>query len=162
VSNQISWLCIGIASLRFRSAIRAQNLEHLLPYKNWTYPYGPLLAIILNSVLILVQGWKCFSPHFKAVDFVSFYIEIPVMIVMFLGWKLAKRTRLVHRGEMDLITDRYNLVESEGVHVGSSMVGLDHGVESGGGEGERKGFWGGVQEKSFLGWVKKVGMWLFL
>ena len=38
-----------------------------------------------------VQGWSSFTPHFAAVDFVSFYIEIPVMIVMYLGWILVKR-----------------------------------------------------------------------
>ncbi|KAJ6133828.1 amino-acid permease [Penicillium sp. IBT 18751x] len=108
VSNQLSWICIGLASLRFRAAVREQGIEHLLPFKNWTYPYGPIFAVGLNIVLVLVQGWKCFSPHFKAVSFVSYYIEIPVMLVMFVGWKLIKRTKFVHKSEMDLRTDRYD------------------------------------------------------
>ncbi|CAI7570609.1 unnamed protein product [Penicillium bialowiezense] len=108
VSNQLSWICIGIASLRFRSAVRAQGIEHLLPFKNWTYPFGPIFAIVLNSFLVLVQGWKCFSPHFKDVDFVSYYIEIPIMIFMFLVWKLVKRTKFVRKMNMDLRTDRYD------------------------------------------------------
>jgi AAT family amino acid transporter len=32
--------------------------------------------MVLNAVIILVQGWSCFSPKFKAVDFVSMYIEL--------------------------------------------------------------------------------------
>lgn len=108
VSNQLSWICIGLASLRFRSAIRSQGLEHLLPFKNWTYPYGPIFAVGLNIVLVLVQGWSCFSPHFQRVNFVSYYIEIPIMIIMFLGWKLIKRTHFVRKSEMDLRTDRYD------------------------------------------------------
>lgn len=106
VSNQISWICIGLASLRFRSGIKAQGLEHLLPFKNWTYPWGPIFAVGLNSVLVLVQGWSSFSPNFQGVNFVSYYIEIPVMIVMFVGWKLVKRTKFVRVSEMDLTTDR--------------------------------------------------------
>jgi AAT family amino acid transporter len=30
-------------------------------------------------------------PTFTAVDFVSFYIEIPAMLVMFIFWRLVKR-----------------------------------------------------------------------
>lgn len=106
VSNQLSWICIGIASLRFRAAIKKQGLEHLLPFKNWTYPYGPIVAIGLNSVLVLVQGWTAFSPSFGAVDFVSYYIELAIMVVMFVAWKLIKRTKIVKLEEMDLVTDR--------------------------------------------------------
>jgi AAT family amino acid transporter len=104
VSNQLSWIAIGFASLRFRSGIKAQGLEHLLPFKNWTYPYGPVFSVVLNSVLVLVQGWSCFSPKFQAVDFVSFYVEIPVMLVMFVAWKVIKRTKWVKLEEMDLVT----------------------------------------------------------
>lgn len=107
VSNQLSWIAIGIASVRFRAAIRRQGKEHLLPFKNWTYPWGPWTCIILNCVLVLVQGWSSFSPSFSAVDFVSYYIELPVMLVMYVGWKVIKRTEVVKLEEMDLETDRY-------------------------------------------------------
>lgn len=62
---------------------------------------------MLNSFLVLVQGWSCFSPHFKAVDFVSFYIELPLMLIMYGVWKLVKRTKFVKLEEMDLVTDVY-------------------------------------------------------
>lgn len=107
VSNQLSWIAIGLASLRFRRAIQLQDKEHLLPFKNWTYPWGPLLSVILNTVIVLVQGWSCFSPTFNAVSFVSLYIELPIMFVMYVGWKLIKRTKLVGLDEMDLETDTY-------------------------------------------------------
>lgn len=107
VSNQLAWIAIGIASVRFRSAMKLQGKEHLLPFKNWTYPWGPWLCIILNVVIVLVQGWSCFSPSFSAVDFVSYYIELPIMGVMYVGWKLIKRTSIVQLAEMDLETDRY-------------------------------------------------------
>ncbi|KAK9562524.1 Basic amino-acid permease [Aspergillus fumigatus] len=156
VSNQISWVCIGIASLRFRAAIRRQNLEHLLPFKNWTYPVGPIIAVGLNIVLILVQGWSCFSPSFQAVDFVSFYIEIPIMIVMFLAWKLVKQTRFVHLDEMDLVTDRYDL-------------NAEHAESDGNADGDSPSRVGRIlhikqlqSEKGVLGKLKRVGMWLFL
>lgn len=147
VSNQLSWIAIGFASLRFRSGLKAQNLEHLLPFKNWTYPWGPIFSVVLNSVLVLVQGWSCFSPTFKAVDFVSFYVEIPVMLVMFLGWKVWKKTKFVKLHEMDLVTDRF-----------------DHGMT----EEEREkaldaaklGQWSA--EQGWQGKLKCIGQWLFV
>lgn len=106
VSNQLSWIAIGIASIRFRAAIRAQDKEHLLPFNNWTYPWGPWFSVLLNSFLVLVQGWKSFSP-FDGVTFVSLYIELAIMFVMYLGWKVIKRTKIVALKEMDLETDTY-------------------------------------------------------
>jgi AAT family amino acid transporter len=130
VSNQLSWISIGIASLRFRAGLKAQGKEHLLPFKNWTYPWGPILAIVLNSFLVLVQGWSCFSPTFSPVDFVSYYIELPIMAIMFIGWKLIKKTKFKKASEMDLVTDVYTKDDIE------------------------------PEEKGWLGKGKRVGGWL--
>jgi AAT family amino acid transporter len=107
VSNQLSWIAIAIASLRFRRAVRIQGKEHLLPFKNWTYHWGPRIAVGHNSFLVLIQGWSAFSPTFDAVSFVSYYIELPVMLIMYVGWKLWKRTKIVKLEDMDLETDVY-------------------------------------------------------
>jgi amino acid permease len=96
VSNQLSWIAIGITSIRFRSALALQGKTHLLPFRNWTYPVGPYFVVVLNSVLVLVQGWSCFSPHFDGVSFVSFYIELPVMLVMYGGWCCAQQPGIGH------------------------------------------------------------------
>lgn len=108
VSNQLSWIAIGFASLRFRMAIRKQGLEHLLPFKNWAYPWGPVFSVVMNSFLVLVQGWSSFAGGFKPVDFVSYYLQLPVMAVMIIGWKILKRTHFVRLEEMDLETDRFD------------------------------------------------------
>jgi AAT family amino acid transporter len=113
VSNQLSWIAIGIASLRFRAGLAKQGKTHLLPFRNYTYPYGPWLSVILNIVLVLVQGWSCFSPAFDGVSFVSFYIELPIMLIMFLGWKFWKRTKFVRLENMDLETDVYEVQPGE-------------------------------------------------
>ncbi|QPH10363.1 hypothetical protein C2857_001642 [Epichloe festucae Fl1] len=113
VSNQLSWIAIGIASIRFRAGLERQGRTHLLPFKNWTYPYGPWAAVFLNSFLVLVQGWTCFSPSFDGASFVSFYIELPVMLAMYVAWKLYKRTKLVKLEEMDLVTNVYTADEEE-------------------------------------------------
>ncbi|EZF71495.1 hypothetical protein H105_06449 [Trichophyton soudanense CBS 452.61] len=141
-------MAIGYSSLRFRQAVRMQNLEHLLPFKNWTYPWGPILSIGLNGLLILVQGWSSFSPKFKPVDFVSFYIQLPVILCMFLTWKfVVKKTKLVKLEEMDLLTDRYE----EARVAGAADLGAPSAVEVADGPNNK---W---QNK-----LKGAGQWVFL
>jgi len=62
---------------------------------------------------VLVQGWSCFSPEFDPVSFVSFYIELPIMLIMYVAWKVLKRTKFVKLDEMDLVTDVYTADEEE-------------------------------------------------
>jgi AAT family amino acid transporter len=112
VSNQLAWLAIGATSIRFRGALERQGKTHLLPFKNWTYPWGPWISVVLNIVIILVQGWNSLSP-FSAIDFVSYYIELPVMLVMYLGWKWFKKTKIVSYEKMDLETDVYVISEED-------------------------------------------------
>ncbi|RDL34448.1 Uncharacterized protein BP5553_07576 [Venustampulla echinocandica] len=113
VSNQLAWTAIGVTSLRFRAAVKAQGKEHLLPFKNWTYPWGPRISIVMNIVIILVQGWSSFSPKFSAIDFVSYYIELVAMFVMYVAWKVFKKTKIVGLAEMDLETDVYTVGEED-------------------------------------------------
>lgn len=113
VSNQIAWLFINFTSIRFRRALELQGKTHLLPFKNFTYPYGPYINVVAIVAIILIQGWSCFSPTFVAVDFVSYYIQIPVMILFYTIWKFAKKTKVVKLSEMDLVTDVHTVTEED-------------------------------------------------
>lgn len=110
-------------------------------------------------MLILVQGWSCFSPTFQPVDFVSYYIEIAIMLVMFVGWKLIKRTKYVRLDEMDLETDRYTFIPQER----DDAAEMDLGPQTQAQSTQRKMFSVPLGEKGGL-WtarLKRFGMWLF-
>ena len=51
-------------------------------------------------------------------DFVSYYIELPIMVLMFVIWKLVKRTKFVKASEMDLVTDTFTKDEKEIIQGG--------------------------------------------
>lgn len=93
VSNQIAWLSIGLASWRFRQAWLRQgrSLDEMKFRVAWTWPWGPPFVITSVIILILVQGWSSVIPRFSPVDFISFYLELPVMVLMYIGWLLLKR-----------------------------------------------------------------------
>ncbi|KAF5344169.1 hypothetical protein D9756_011404 [Leucocoprinus leucothites] len=75
VSDQIAWFSIGLASWRFRKAwvIQGRSLDDMKFRVAWTWPWGPA---------------------FVPIDFVSYYIKIPVMIVMCIFWMLIQRPGL--------------------------------------------------------------------
>ncbi|KZP12388.1 hypothetical protein FIBSPDRAFT_754937 [Athelia psychrophila] len=93
VSNQIAWFSIGLASWRFRRAWVRQGrpLSELKFCAGWTWGWGPPFVVITVAALIIIQGYSSVIPVFTAVDFVSLYIEIPVMLVMYLAWMLIRR-----------------------------------------------------------------------
>lgn len=117
VSNQIAWFSIGLASWKFRSAWLKQgrSLDDLKFRAAWTWPWGPAFVIIAVLFMILVQGWSSVIPKFEAVDFVSFYIQIPTMLVMFVLWMVVtglrsaprkNLTRAFPNGQVDLCSVR--------------------------------------------------------
>jgi len=64
-----------------------------------------------------VQGWSSIIPKFTAVDFASFYIEIPVMIAMYVTWMLIKQPgasskALITRSPLDSPTASTPLIPS--------------------------------------------------
>ncbi|KAF9268756.1 hypothetical protein L218DRAFT_977212 [Marasmius fiardii PR-910] len=93
VSNQIAWLSIGFASWRFRTAWIKQGrpLEELKFRSAWTWKWGHHFVIVAVICLILIQGWSSIFPTFSTVDFLSLYIEIPVMVVMTFVWLFVRR-----------------------------------------------------------------------
>ncbi|KAH7100732.1 amino acid permease/ SLC12A domain-containing protein [Auriculariales sp. MPI-PUGE-AT-0066] len=114
VSNQIAWLSIGLTSWRFRKAWvkQGRSLDDLkFQGARWTWGWGDKFVVIGVAVLILVQGWSSFSPSFDAVSFVSYYIQIPAMIVFWAVWKLVHRRPFIDHATVDLAKDEH--IETE-------------------------------------------------
>lgn len=63
------------------------------------------------------------------------------MIVMFLAWKLFKRSHFVRRSEMDLHTDRYDGGQDDTYRI-------DEAEEE-------------TQRKGIVGKLQRFGQWLF-
>ncbi|EGO25175.1 hypothetical protein SERLADRAFT_368585 [Serpula lacrymans var. lacrymans S7.9] len=113
VSNQIAWLSIGIASWRFRKAwIKQGRPLHEIKFRAaWTWPWGPPFVVLTVTALIIIQGWSSIFPIFSAVDFVSFYVEIPVMVVMYIVWMLTRRNAC------DSIDEGTPLIRTQGQRI---------------------------------------------
>lgn len=109
VSNQLAWLSIGLASLRFRRAwtLQGNSLDDLLWHPKWTRFWGPPFVIFAVVAIWGVQTYSAVAPHFGIVDFLSLYLQLPVFLVLFAGWKLFRRSKFVDLKTVDLAADVY-------------------------------------------------------
>lgn len=98
----VVWGSVCFYQIRFRQAMKlhGRSIDEI-PYKGLWYPFLPILGIIINIFLALIQGWSFFKP-FSAKDFVDAYILLPFFFVLFFFLKLVNRTKWVNLSEVDL------------------------------------------------------------
>lgn len=100
----ITWLGIAISHYRFRRAYVAQGRDlNDLPYKARWFPFGPLFAFALCFVVILGQNVAAFTG--ETIDWYGVavsYISIPLFLVIWLGYKWTKKTKVIPLKECDL------------------------------------------------------------
>ncbi|KAI1173507.1 amino acid permease/ SLC12A domain-containing protein [Nemania sp. FL0916] len=103
----VAWAFIGITHLRMRRAwvLQGHSVDDL-PYRALFYPFGTWFVVLLNLFLVFISGYSVFIGGFAAVDFVFDYIVIVIFTLLFLGWKIIKRTKFVNLREVDLVTGR--------------------------------------------------------
>ncbi len=98
---------IATVHIRFRKGLAAQGQSvDTLPFKAMWYPYGTYFALAANVFLVFFQGYTAFLNPFSAKDFVVNYILLPVFVLLLVGYKLLKKTKLVKVEEMDIWTGR--------------------------------------------------------
>ncbi|ODV81369.1 uncharacterized protein CANTADRAFT_19011 [Suhomyces tanzawaensis NRRL Y-17324] len=98
----IVWGNVCFYHIRFRQAWKLQGRSvDELPYKGLWYPYLPILGIVLNVFLALIQGWSYFKP-FDAGNWVDAYVLLPFFGVLFVFFKLVNRTKWVKLSEVNL------------------------------------------------------------
>ncbi|KAI0147383.1 amino acid permease/ SLC12A domain-containing protein [Xylariaceae sp. FL1272] len=103
----VAWAAIGVTHVRMRKAWVLQGCSvDDLPYKALFYPYGTIFVIVLNVFLVFISGYSVFIGDFAAVDFVVDYIVLVVFAVLYVSWKVFKRTKIVDLGSVDLVTGR--------------------------------------------------------
>ncbi len=104
LAGLIAWIGIAFCHYRFRKAYIAQGkrLEDL-KYKAKWYPFGPILAIILCMVVILGQNYQAFFNHtFSWYGIFVTYISLFIFILLYFGYKLIKKTKIISPLEANL------------------------------------------------------------
>ncbi|KAG6373887.1 amino acid permease-domain-containing protein [Boletus reticuloceps] len=113
ISALLVWGSIGLISLRFRVAWKAQGRPLSdLPYTQPCYPLLPIGVVVLALLLFIAEGYSAVELQpFSARNVVATYIGVVLYVVLYVGYVayerfvLGKRTHLVPLLEVDLETD---------------------------------------------------------
>lgn len=100
VAGFIAWLGIAISHYRFRKAFIAQghSLDEL-KYKAKLFPLGPIIAMLL--CIIVVVGQFFVNQDFSFLGFMVAYVGAIIFILLFIVYKIVKKTKLVKLEEAD-------------------------------------------------------------
>ena len=95
------WTFIG-----WYSALKAQGIDrNTLPYKAPLAPYGAWLAIVIGCLTMLFIGFDVFVP-WSTEGFVTSYFGLGFGVVMFILWKVVKRTKFVKPETCDIYSGK--------------------------------------------------------
>lgn len=111
----IFWMTIFVSNWRWRVAQQVQGRdiisEEPYSYRQLGYPWAPLFGFTAVLFILLCNGYTSIDPiagEAGATTFFANYLGVPVLIVMWAGWKLWHRTWwfFVKPETVDLDTDR--------------------------------------------------------
>ncbi|KAI7535618.1 amino acid permease [Hortaea werneckii] len=90
--------------LCWMKACKAQGLDRdALPYKSRFQPFAAWYGLIGCTVMAFVGGYPVFLPgSWDTPSFIFSYFMIALCPILFVGWKVIKRTRLRKPHEVDL------------------------------------------------------------
>lgn len=117
ISGFLSWILLSFTYIRWKKALKVQNLEDRVTFKTPLQPYGAYFVIFFIGILSLTNGYAVFF-HFKAADFIAAYITIPVFLALYASHRiysmywLGVKNWVTPLAEVDLTTG-LDLIEQE-------------------------------------------------
>lgn len=93
--------------LAFYKACKVQGLDRkTLPYYGYFQPYGTWFALGFEICVVFVYGYSTFLPGAFTLDsFFTYYTMVFVAPLLFLFWKVVKKTKWIKPHEVDLVWD---------------------------------------------------------
>jgi len=104
----IDFIVMGVTYIFFFRALEAQGIDRAtLPYRGWWQPWCSYVAVAGEATILAAYGYVVFLPgYWDLGTFFSYYTMVFVCVVTYVGWKVLKRTRVVHPSQADLVWDR--------------------------------------------------------
>jgi lysine-specific permease len=99
----LAWLGVAISHYRFRKAYIAQGRDlNQLAYRAKWYPFGPILAAVLCTIIIVGQDISAFTGgHIDWAGVIATYVGIPLFLALWLGYKWIKKTKVIPLDQVD-------------------------------------------------------------
>lgn len=98
----INYIVATFTYTRFYHACNAQNFDRSkLPYTGRFQPYCAYIALVWEIICVFTYGYMSFKP-FDVESFILNYLMLMLAPILFVGWKIAKKTRFLRPHEVDL------------------------------------------------------------
>ncbi|AEO59878.1 hypothetical protein MYCTH_2308494 [Thermothelomyces thermophilus ATCC 42464] len=99
-----SWSSILFNHIRLLQALNRQGIDpSRLPWHNWWTKYSSPAGLFMCVIILLTSGFSVFTRgNWDSAQFVSSYLDIPIMLTAFLFWKVFKKTKIVSLDEIPL------------------------------------------------------------
>ncbi|TDL85413.1 amino acid permease [Vibrio vulnificus] len=109
VTGFIFWLGIAASHYRFRKAYIAQGYSlDDLPYKSKWFPFGPIFSFVLCFFVLLAQNYQAFiGGDINWASVIAAYLGIPFFLIMWLGYKFIKKTKVIPLEECQIDFDEH-------------------------------------------------------
>lgn len=109
VTGFIFWLGIAASHYRFRKAYIAQGYSlDDLPYKSKWFPFGPIFSFVLCFFVLLAQNYQAFiGDDINWASVIAAYLGIPFFLIMWLGYKFIKKTKVIPIEECQIDFDEH-------------------------------------------------------
>ncbi|OAP56523.1 hypothetical protein AYL99_09702 [Fonsecaea erecta] len=115
LASIFTWGTICLCHIRFRSAWRlaGRSLDELA-FRSQATVYGSWIGLAMNILILIAQFWTGFAPVGYAEmsaselveNFFEVYLAAPIVIAMYVGYKLVKRTKIRKTTEIDITSGR--------------------------------------------------------
>ncbi|KAK5677022.1 hypothetical protein LTS10_010210 [Elasticomyces elasticus] len=104
--GMITYIIMCITYLFFYRAVKAQGLDRkAFPYTGWFQPYSAWIGLTWMFVVVCVFGYSSYIPWSVSNFFIN-YTMLIVAPILYIGWKLIHKTKLVGPLEADLVWER--------------------------------------------------------
>jgi len=100
----VGWISISLAHIGMQRALRAQGFSRDdLPYKMPFAHVGAYILLLFFTLFLFTSGFPNFMKGgFVISSFFSCYFTIAFFVILFVAWKLFKRTNIISPQDVDL------------------------------------------------------------
>ncbi|CAN8103058.1 unnamed protein product [Discula destructiva] len=119
-SQVINFSAMCFTYIRFHKALAAQGISRDgLPYKGKVpQPFAAWFALVANFVMAFVQGYTVFLPgQWDVPTFLFSYTMVGVVPLLYLGYKVLKRSKFLKPEEVDLLKNLDEVEDYEANYV---------------------------------------------
>jgi amino acid transporter len=107
IANLFTWCCICISFIQFRKALMLQGVDrNTLIFKSRFQPYTAWIPLVYFVLIIFFNGFKVFTVSPWGPDeltsFFTAYVGVAIFFVLYVFWKVFKRTKFVNPAEADI------------------------------------------------------------